>query len=362
MCRYLTTIAFVVFWHCAMAQGLRPGFDVDEYTGVLWRSAFAIGTIPDVHLPRNTDYHKVYTAPETGMHNNWSLWLNRDSTVMVLHLRGSTATADSWIENFYAAMIPASGSLQLDSRTRFDYRFAADPKAMVHVGWAVGIASMASDIVQHIRTYYARGIRQILIEGHSQGAALAFLLRSYLYYSIQDGQLPGDLQIKTYCSAGPKPGNQYYAYDYDFITRGGWGFNVVNAADWVPEMPFSIQTMKDLNHTNPFPNLKKGIKKQKLVVRWYGSYVYGRMDRATRKARKRYQHYLGKVLYTQVRKYMKEYQQPRYAGCMNYATAGTPVILQPDADYYRLFPDTASNVFAHHLAEAYYYLLRKEYH
>ena len=51
------------------------------------------------------------------------------------------------------------------------------------------------------------------------------------------------LNIKTYCSAAPKPGNLFYAYDFEHITEGGWAFNVVNSADWVPELPSTTQTV-----------------------------------------------------------------------------------------------------------------------
>ncbi len=344
----------------AKAQSLKPGFDPDEYTGVLERSAFSMpGSRPDVTLPKQTDFHKVYSSPEVGMHNMWSLWLNKDNSVMIIHLRGTVPTPDSWIENFYCAMIPATGSLQLDDKTTFNYQFATDPKAMVHVGWAVGVGSMAQDITEHIKNEYALGVKQILIEGHSQGAALSFLLRSYLYYQVQAKLLPQDLTIKTYCSAAPKPGNLYYAYDYEYINRGGWAYTVVNAADWVPELPFSIQSLKDINPTNPLTNVKKGLRKQKLVARLAGSYVYARLNNSTRKAKRKYEKYLGNMLYHQVKKYMKEYTQPHYSGSFAYARAGTPIVLEPDADYYKHFPDTGANMFRNHMAEPYYYLLKK---
>ncbi len=355
-------VVCLLFTVAAYAQQLKPGFDVEEYTGVLERSAFSMpGSTPDITLPKQTQFHKVYSSPDAGMHNQWSMWLNTDNTVLIIHLRGSVATPDSWIENFYAAMIPATGTLQLDNKTTFNYKFAADPKAMVHVGWAVGIGSLAQDITEHLKNEYALGVKQVIIEGHSQGAALAFLLRSYLYYQMQERLLPADLTIKTYCSAAPKPGNLYYAYDFEYINRGGWAYTVVNAADWVPELPFSIQSLTDINPVNPITNVKKGLKKQKFVVRVVGGYVYARLNNSTRKAKHKYQKYLGKALYHQVKKYMKEYKQPAYSGSFAYARAGTPVVLEPDADYYKHFPDTGANMFRNHMAEPYYYLLKKAY-
>jgi hypothetical protein len=280
---------------------------------------------------------------------------------MVVSLRGTTSDKDSWLENFYCAMIPATGSLRLDTNYTFNYKFANDPKAMVHVGWAIGIGSLAPDIVARIREYYARGVRQVIIEGHSQGGALSFLLTSYLHYLTEGGQLPADIVYKTYCSAAPKPGNLYYAYDFDYITRGGWAFTVVNAADWVPETPVSIQTTTDFNKINPFSSAGEMTRKEKFIVKVALRHIYHRMDRTTRKAQKAQQRYLGKLAYKQVKQYMHGLEKPKLAGCNNYMRAGTPIVLQPDADYYKRFPDSGANVFRHHLFEPYYYLVTKQY-
>ena len=105
--------------------------------------------------------------------------------------------------------------------------------------------------------------------GHSLGGALATLTRSYLFYLTQKGELPKDIVYKTYCSAAPKTRNVFFAYDFDFITRNGWAFTVVNAADWVPETLFSVQTLKDVNPLNPFFNIADIIKKQPFIARWY---------------------------------------------------------------------------------------------
>jgi len=70
-----------------------------------------------------------------------------------------------------------------------------------------------------------------------------------------------NLTIKTYASAAPKPGNLYYAYEYEAMTQNGWAFNVVNSADWVPEGPFSIQTTNDYNTLNPFKYIDVALQK-----------------------------------------------------------------------------------------------------
>ncbi|MCW3120900.1 MAG: lipase family protein, partial [Flavipsychrobacter sp.] len=332
-----------------------------EYIGVLQRSALQVDASLRGQLPGESAYNRVYRSPEQGLHNKFDIWLNKDKTIMTINLRGTTSDRDSWLENFYSAMIPATGSLKLSDKYTFNYKFATDPKAAVHVGWAIGIGSIAPDIVDKVQRYYADGVKQIIVEGHSQGGVLCFLLTSYLRYLVADGKLPADLIIKTYCSGAPKPGNLYYAYNFDYITRGGWAFNIVNAADWVPETPFSIQTLHDMNNINPFIHAMDMMQQQKLWVRMYIGHVYHRLNRSTAKAQRRFEKNLGRRMYTQVRKYMPEYEQPEYAHSANYMRAGTPIVLEPDANYYNKFPDTGSNVFRHHLFQPYYYLASKIY-
>ena len=202
---------------------------------------------------------------------------------------------------------------------------------------------------------------QFLLFGHSQGGALAFLLRSWLEYEHQKNNLPADVVFKTYCSAAPKPGNLYYAYDFDYITRGGWAHTVVNAADWVPESPFSIQTLRDFNASNPLTNAKTTIRKQKFFTRLALNTIYNKMDRSTRKAQRRFEKYLGKMIYKQVRRTLPDYQQPSYAHGNNYMRAGTPVILMPNDDYRKKYPDNPATPFVHHMYQPYITLLRLIY-
>ena len=212
-----------------------------------------------------------------------------------------------------------------------------------------------------IKEYYAKGVKQLIVAGHSQGGALSYLMTSYLRYQQADGNLPADLVIKTYASAAPKPGNLYYAYDFDYITRGGWAYTVVNTADWVPETPVSIQTIKDLNKLNPFANTKSLIKGQKLVVRMALKHVYNRLNKTPLKTQRTYERYLGKVTYKQIKKYMPGLEKLHFAASSNYMRAGIPIVLQADSTYFAKYPDSGTNIFRHHLFEPYYYLLKRTY-
>lgn len=347
---------------------LQAGFNPSEYLAMLridFTGQDSLSSHPAgdsgfrVNPPEG--YIRHYRSPEVGFKNRWSMWYRRDGKVAVISIRGTIADAASWLANFYAAMVPANGALQLSDSNVFTYRLAADEKAMVHVGWLVSLGFLAPTMVKQIREAYDRGIRDFIISGHSQGGAIAFLASSYLHYLVEKEQLPSDITFKTYCSAGPKPGNLYYAYDFDFITRNGWGFNVVNAADWVPESPFSIQTVADFNKTNPFMHVDLVLKKQPFLVRWYLKGKYNKLRRSTRKAQKNFKKVLGDVMYRQVKKKLPQLKAPLYSDGYNYQRAGVPIVLQPDSAYYQKFPDIPGRVFQHHMFEPYYWMVRRYY-
>jgi len=290
-----------------------------------------------------------------GLENRWEMWLRKDQSVAVISIRGTTIQSVSWLANFYAAMIPASGTMQLNASTSFQYSLAADTTSYVHVGWTFAVAYIAPDIVKKIKEYYRQGVKQFIIVGHSQGAALAFLLRPYLYY-LEPSVLPQDIIYKTYCSAAPKPGNLYYAYDFDFITRGGWGFRLVNAVDWVPEMPFCVQTINDLNAVNPFQNVKASLKKEPLLVRLYAHSVLNKINRSSKKLASHYKKYLGDAAGRQVEKIYPQYKSPDFVDSNNYIPAGSPVILVLTEDYKKAFIYNGKNIFVNHLVPPYYFL------
>jgi len=363
---FFVSILTITFTLCVYAQPqLKPGFDAEEYLALLSLNFYG-NSIADSNVRKTQKdvYTKLYTSPEVGLKNQWSLYLREDN-VAAITVRGTVASPVSWSANFYAAMIAAQGTLQLNDTTRFSYKLAADKQAYVHVGWTVALASMAPDIVAKIKDLYGKGVRHFYLSGHSQGGAITYLLRSYLYYLQQDGTLPNDIVFKTYCSAAPKPGNMFYAYDYEFINRGGWAFTVVNRSDWVPESPYTIQRLQDMNDLNPLIHTKSLLKKQSLLVRIVGGALYNKLYRKPRKAQEVYTHYLGKVLYKKsINKELKDFKEPEYVASVNYMRAGTPIVLMPDEEYHQIFKEKGSefkDYFVHHQFDAYYLLIKKQY-
>jgi hypothetical protein len=342
------------------ASYLQPGFDPQEYRALL-DLAFQGKPGSDATLGANKRYKLEYRSPVVGLRNQWDLWVRDDKQVAVISIRGTINDKLSWLENYYAAMVPATGSVQPGDSVTFDYRLSADDKAMVHAGWLVGLAYLAPTMVSQVRRVYSEGIHAIVIFGHSQGGALAFLTRSYFYYLQQQGQLPQDIVFKTYCSAAPKPGNAFYAYDFDFITRGGWAFTVVNAADWVPETPFTIQTLTDLNPVNPFSHVSAALQTQPIFVRLYLKGKYKTLRNDMQKAQKATQDILGTLVFKEIKRSLPGLREPVYAGGCNYQRAGVPIVMEPDSAYYHLFPNNPDRIFLHHSFEAYRWLVDKYY-
>lgn len=354
-------VALGVLMFCflnATSQPLRPGFDKAEYIDMLGVSAQFGDSAYAAALPAPKSYHLRYTSPTVGMENQWQLWTT-DSKLAVVSIRGTTASNISWLANFYAPMVSANGTLQLDNHTSFNYKLSDNPRAAVHAGWLLSTGFLWQTIRPQLDSLYKQGFRDVIILGHSQGGAIAYLVTALLREMQKDHQLPADIRFKTYCSAGPKPGNLYFAYDYEALTQGGWAWNVVNAVDWVPELPVSIQTLSDFNHINPFKHLRAFIKKQKWPERWVLNYAYGRMNRPNRKAARNFSKYLGSYLYRFVRKHLPEFREPRYFPSYDYVRTGAYIVLRPDDGYYQRFPQSEEKIFVNHYHPPYLYLAQQ---
>jgi len=341
----------------AKGQQLRPGFDKNEYKELMLISART--TAEESYykdFPEPAGFKMLYQSKPIGLDNLWDLWTN-EKNVAVISIRGTTEKPESWLANFYAAMVPAKGELKLNDNEIFKYQLATNPKAAVHIGWLLSMAYLSKEIVPKINEQYQKGTKEFLIMGHSQGGAISFLLTSYLYNLQQIEQLPQDIRFKTYCSAGPKPGNLYYAYEYEAMTQGGWAYNVVNSADWVPEMPISIQTLKDFNNVNPFTNAKVLIKTQKFPNNIVLKHVYNQLDKPTKKAQKKYEKYLGEMTSKIIKQNINGFIPPLYYSSNHYVRTGATIVLLPNDEYFKQFPDDPTKLFPHHFHAQYLLLL-----
>ncbi|HEX9981205.1 MAG TPA: lipase family protein [Flavobacterium sp.] len=355
-------ICFACLLACFTFQGqsLKPGFDKTEYIQLLraftrWGDSTYYAKITESKVYKKNNLK--YRSDDMGLTNAWELY--ETPTHSVISIRGSTADTMSWIANFYAAMIPAQGQLQLNDSISFNYHFADHPQAAVHAGWTIASAYLLLDIIPKIKLQYAKGKRNFIIFGHSQGAAIGYYVTAQIKHYQKTGELPADIQLKTYCSAPPKPGNQYFAYDYEISTQFGWSISVVNPADWVPESPISIQTINDFNAESPFRRSKELIKKQPFPQNVLMSVMHNKLTKHNRKAVKKYKKFLGVVASKIVEKKLPGFEGPEFLDSSNYVRTGNMVILSPDEAYYKLFPKDDENMFVHHGAIAYIKLAEK---
>ncbi len=358
----LSLVLFMLVYSAFSQGGLKPGFDPDEYADLLGLTY----EIPEINgddnlrVPVPKHYRHVYQSPTGPLDNRWDMYLEKEN-IAVIEVRGTTSKTRSWLENFYAGMVPATGTLQIGTNEKFNYKLASDPEATVHAGWLTGLATIAPDIIEKINEYYAKGIHEFILMGHSQGAGIVYLLNSYLYYDL-DGLIPDDITFKTYNSGAPKPGNLFYAYDYDYINRGGWAIRVVSTIDWVPQTPISVQRLDDFSEVNPFTDMETFTASMGWIERVVIKSVFRKTDRSLRKAQNRLLKFLGFKIFVFIEDYMEGMVEPEYAENMNYTPAGTPVILPPTERYYNEYVPTArDDVFKHHVGKAYYFLLKEHY-
>lgn len=350
----LFIFAFLVAVGDAVCQNLNPGFDKYEYMEALKISARSTGDSSyynTIEKPEN--FEMVYQSGVLGLDNQWDLWKHSEKAVAAISIRGTTPNAVSWLENFYAAMVPAKGSLTLADDFEFRYALSENPQAAVHIGWLIGTGFIVRDLLPKIDSAFQQGTKDFFIIGHSQGGGIAYLLTAHLRALQKSGDLPADLKIKTYCSAAPKPGNLYFAYTYEDMAYDGWAYNVVNTKDWVPEVPMSIQTTGDFNTINPFLNAEAIIRKEKFPKRLVMKSVYNRLDKPTKKARRNYQKYLGKMTSKSVVKNIPGYVAPAFYDSNNYVRTGNIIVLTPDDAYMEEFPDDPDKLFTHHIHTPY---------
>jgi len=359
---FFSALLFIVAAAPLCAQPLQPGFSTAEYRELMLVSVRA--TASEAYsrkFPEPQAFRPLYASPIMGLDNRYDLYTSPDGRTLVISIRGTTQSKLSWLANLYSAMVPARGTLALDRGDSFNYTLSEHPRAAVHVGWLLSTGYLVRDMVPRITSAVESGTTGILVVGHSQGGAIAYLLTAHLRSLQRVGGLPAAVAIKTYCSASPKPGNLYFAYDYERQTAGGWAFNVVNSEDWVPETPVSVQTVRDFNSGAPFANARRAIRKQGFPQRLVIGYVYGRLDGPTRRAQRAFQRYLGTQAGKQVKKSLPDFTPPQeYAPTTAYVRTGQHVVLYADSAYFQKFPRGEGEVFRHHLHEPYLWLLQRD--
>lgn len=344
-------VAFASTFYC-LGQKLVPGFNISEYRECIsmashWQTQ-AVDSIYFTTPP--TAFERRYSSPIMGFDNLWELWEGRDS-VLAVSIRGSVMTEKSWMSNFHAAMVPASGTVHLGHDMA--YSLSDDSLAHVHVGWLVSMLVLAEDIEHKLDSAYACGYRDVILTGHSQGGAICFLLTQNLIRRQAQGYMPKDITFKTYCSAAPKPGDYNFAIDYESTVTMGMAFNVVNADDWVPEVPLSVQQITDFRPTNPFNRLPELTKEMKAIDRMKVKFLFGRLRNPIRRSEATLRKYLGETLGEMLQAQDPDYSLPEFSNCSNYSRCGQTIVFRPTETYHVAHPLNAADAFEHHMFKAY---------
>ena len=193
----------------------------------------------------------------TLLDNYWQVWQNQsDTTQYAIAVRGTVASAASVLADLLFPLINARFDLKL-GRISLPFYLARNEgdsavKAGVHSGFALSLLLMlfTTDHPLFLTLgQLANSGNEVYITGHSQGASIATLLTSLVRHSTLFFKGPA---YKTYTFAPAKAGNDHYAYDYARLAGvDGYSWAVTSTQDWVPQAPFTLEWISDLNTPNP---------------------------------------------------------------------------------------------------------------
>ncbi len=346
----------------AVSHSFGPGFDAAECDELLQLNTAFLDTTgqADFH-DLAPGYRPDYRSASLGLDNAWMLWVRADSTVVIL-LRGTTADPRSLLADFLCAMSPAKGRVVLGPSDTVSYHLADLDRAAVHTGFLIGFAYLSREMRMRTDSLYARGYRNFLVAGHSQGGALCYYVSSWLYYLERDGVYPG-IRVKTYASAAPKMCNMYFAYDYEHIMREGWAYSVVNSADPVPEMPFTTQQPEvDINQPSPVVMMQKRIGRLPFFERMVVKRAFNKMQKGAVRSSLAYQKYLGGYTGKFITDMMPGLAIPEQVNTTYFVRTGVPVSLIVNDAYRNYFRKLSEQgPYYHHNPLTYRFLLREYY-
>lgn len=183
-------------------------------------------------------YVKEYTSPSLGMDNVFQVY--RHGTIGVINFRGSTTKKTSWLENLYASMIPVKGTIEVNER-KFKYKVGKDTASAVHAGYMLAISFLEEEVRNQIKRLNKNGVFDIILTGHSQGGAIAQLMRAHLeeepFYRVRNKN-----NFKVYAFANPMIGNRSFSNEYAHkFCDDGMSFVILNPDDFVPNMPINFK-------------------------------------------------------------------------------------------------------------------------
>ncbi len=317
--RTLTLLYPIVFGSISLFAQMQQGFKAEEARDMIMLCT--THTFRDLYgsdekmVPPG--YQRIYSSVATPLDTKFEVFQKGD--LGVIEFRGSTASMMSWMVNVHSSMIPAKGRIVVNG-AKFKYEFAEDTSAAVHAGFALVVASIADEVIEQLKALRKRGVRDVIITGHSQGGAVAHLFRAYLGH-LPSRKLPSKMQFKTYAFAAPMVGDKAFATEYerDFCTKLS-SFSIIEVEDPVPNMPIAYDEEGPFSMQNILAMITGGESVKSSVKNALLNLFSGGMEKITgaadRSIAKRVEMALGEV------------EMPDYRKEWNYQPMETKMVLE----------------------------------
>jgi len=212
--------------------------------------------------------------------NAWLLYKNKTNPAQyTLAIRGTIGQARSILNDALATTIAANAGIEFPKNKILPIVFAATPGAEVHLGFAYAAFTLLFDKQKGILKQLAENVpagAELLVTGHSQGAAIATLTHAFLHYAITDpddkyGLKAKSFQLKSYVFALPKPGNYQFAMDFAHIAGSrGASFTINNSLDPVTLVPLSSETVAEAIYGTLEENQMRGMGVKGALIKGAG--------------------------------------------------------------------------------------------
>lgn len=264
-------------------------------------------------------YVKEYTSPSLGMDNVFQVY--RHGTIGVINFRGSTTKKTSWLENLYASMIPVKGTIEVNER-KFKYKVGKDTASAVHAGYMLAISFLEEEVRNQIKRLNKNGVFDIILTGHSQGGAIAQLMRAHLeeepFYRVRNKN-----NFKVYAFANPMIGNRSFSNEYAHkFCDDGMSFVILNPDDFVPNMPINFkdgqsweeQLITLLTDSDSFDG-------KEAAIGGFMSFFKGNIESMAKN--------LSERINKQLMKELGDISMPSYKQEINYVHTGNVILISP---------------------------------
>lgn len=194
-------------------------------------------------------------GPATNNGNLAYVALNSASDLYAVVLRG-TVSSESW------AMFD-NVEQDADAISQVDWLYPQNSNGLkVSEGFFEGLENIIAvtdpttdiTLMDFLRqTFNANSTAQLLVTGHSLGAALVTMVATWLYDQLPKGGGPSDVSITPITFAAPTAGNQAFASHYDTIFPASQRY--VNTLDVIPMGYAGLATLIT-EYASPGPSLK----------------------------------------------------------------------------------------------------------